>query len=94
MAQTIDKLLNLAADKPDQVLQHLQTNPELASQQDRHGYSLLHAAASYNHPELIQTLLSTYSVNPNLVDEDDETCLFSVETVDMAKFLVEQCNVD
>ncbi|KAG9691660.1 hypothetical protein KCU69_g9538, partial [Aureobasidium melanogenum] len=30
----------------------------------------------------------------NLVDEDDETCLFSVETVDMAKFLVEQCNVD
>ncbi|KAK6004375.1 hypothetical protein QM012_008237 [Aureobasidium pullulans] len=94
MAQTIDKLLNLAADKPDQVLQHLQTNPELASQQDRHGYSLLHAAASYNHPQLIQTLLSTYSVTPNLVDEDDETCLFSVETVEMARFLVEQCNVD
>lgn len=94
MAQTIDKLLNLVVDKPDQVLQHLQTNPELASQQDRHGYSLLHAAASYNHPQVIQTLLSTYSVNPNLVDEDDETCLFSVETVDMAKFLVEQCNVD
>ncbi|KEQ59051.1 uncharacterized protein M437DRAFT_57658 [Aureobasidium melanogenum CBS 110374] len=94
MAQTIDKLLNLAADKADQVLQHLQSNPHLASQQDHHGYSLLHAAASYNHPELLQTLLSTYSVNPNLVDEDDETCLFSVETLDMAKFLVEQCNVD
>jgi hypothetical protein len=94
MAQTIDKLLNLVVDKPDQVLFHLQSQPQLASQQDHHGYSLLHAAASYNHPEVLQTLLSTYSVNPNLVDEDGETCLFSVETVDMAKFLIEQCNVD
>lgn len=94
MAQTIDKLLNLVVDKPDQVLQHLQTQPQLASQQDRHGYSLLHAAASYNHPEVLRTLLTTYSVNPNLTDEDGETCLFSVETADMAKFLVEQCNVD
>jgi ankyrin repeat protein len=94
MAQTIDRLLNLVVDKPDQVLQHLQTNPELASQQDRHGYSLLHAAASYNHPDVLRTLFDTYSVNPNLIDEDGETCLYSVETVDMAKFLIEQCNVD
>lgn len=94
MAQTIDKLLNLVVDKPDQVLQHLQSQPNLASQQDRHGYSLLHASASYNHPDVLRTLLSTYSVNPNLVDEDGETCLFSVETPDMAKFLIEQCNVD
>ncbi|KAI4736591.1 hypothetical protein E4T50_12902 [Aureobasidium sp. EXF-12298] len=94
MAQTIDKLLNLVVDKPDQVLQHLQSQPQLASQQDRHGYSLLHASASYNHPDVLRTLLSTYSVNPNLVDEDGETCLFSVESVDMAKFLIEQCNVD
>ncbi|CAD0114642.1 unnamed protein product [Aureobasidium uvarum] len=94
MAQTIDRLLNLVVDKPDQVLQHLQTNPHLASQQDRHGYSLLHAAASYNHPEVLQALLTTYSVPPNLVDEDGETCLYSVETLDMAKFLVEQCNID
>lgn len=94
MAQTIDKLLNLVVDKPDQVLQHLQSQPQLASQQDRHGYSLLHASASYNHPDVLRTLLTTYSVNPNLTDEDGETCLFSVESVDMAKFLIEQCNVD
>ncbi|KAI5199585.1 hypothetical protein E4T39_06201 [Aureobasidium subglaciale] len=94
MAQTIDRLLNLVVDKPDEVLQHLQASPNLASQQDRHGYSLLHAAASYNHPDVLRTLLTTYNVSPNLVDEDGETCLYSVETLDMAKFLVEQCNVD
>ncbi|KAI5241904.1 hypothetical protein E4T43_05124 [Aureobasidium subglaciale] len=94
MAQTIDRLLNLVVDKPNEVLQHLESSPNLASQQDRHGYSLLHAAASYSHPDVLRTLLTTYNVSPNLVDEDGETCLYSVETLDMAKFLVEQCNVD
>lgn len=94
MAQSIDRLLNLVVDKPDQVLSALESSPHLAAQQDRHGYSLLHAAASYNHPHVIQTLITTYNVPPNLVDEDNETCLFSVESVEMAKLLVEQCNVD
>ncbi|TIA14357.1 hypothetical protein D6C80_05807 [Aureobasidium pullulans] len=92
--QTIDKLLNLVVDKPDEVLQHLQSAPQLANQQDRHGYSLLHAAASYNHPHVIDQLLSTHNVSPNLVDEDGETALYSVETVDMARLLVEQHNLD
>jgi ankyrin repeat protein len=93
MAHTIDQLLNLMPDKPDQVLTLLTTSPHLASAQDHHGYSLLHAAASYNHPSVITTLLTTYSVSPNLVDEDNETCLFSAETPEMALHLLSS-NVD
>ena len=40
-------LLLLAADRPDSVLEFLKDRPELAKTQDEHGYSLIHAAASY-----------------------------------------------
>lgn len=91
MAQTttIDRLLNLAADSPDAVLTHLQSQPELASQADAHGYNLVAAAASYGHDRLLRALIKDYNVDPNVKDEDGETALFNVEEVRMAKELIE-----
>ncbi|EME48760.1 hypothetical protein DOTSEDRAFT_122410 [Dothistroma septosporum NZE10] len=91
MAQSpnIDLLLNLAAERPSTVLEQLQAHPGLASKQDAHGYSLVHAAASYGHEELLRALIRTYNVDPNIADEDGETALFSVEEVRLAKKLIE-----
>lgn len=86
---TIDRLLNLVPDSPENVTSQLQSYPHLASNQDAHGYSLLHAAASYGHAALVRTLVNEYKVDANIKDEDGETALFSVEEVDMAKVLIE-----
>jgi hypothetical protein len=86
---SIDLLLNLVPDSPDTVLGQLQTHPDLASKQDTHGYSLVHAAASYGHTNLLRALVKDYNVDPNIKDEDGETALFSVEDVAMAKELIE-----
>lgn len=85
----IDILLNLVPDNPSAVLSHLQQNPSLASQKDEHGYSLLHAASSYAHPELIRALVKEYNVDPNIVDEDNETPLFAAEVQEIASLLLE-----
>jgi len=87
MAQppTIDRLLNQVPDSPQNVLTQLQTHSELASKQDAHGYSLLHAAVSYGHKNLLKALIEDYHVDPNLRDEDEETCLFNAETIELAK---------
>jgi len=89
--------LLLAATTPDpdpRLLPLLRSDPALASKQDAHGYSLLHAAASYNHVDLLRTLVSELGVNVNLIDEDGETCLFVAETVEVAKCLVEDLHID
>ncbi|KAI1616822.1 hypothetical protein EDD37DRAFT_60673 [Exophiala viscosa] len=86
-----------AAVTPDpdpRLLPVLRAKPELASAQDAHGYSLLHAAASYNHLDLLRSLINEFGVDINLKDEDGETCLFVVETVEAAKCLVEELHVD
>ncbi|RFU36009.1 hypothetical protein B7463_g404, partial [Scytalidium lignicola] len=80
----------LAADNPTQLLPLLRSKPELAASQDEHGYSLIHAAASYNHLDLLRALVNEFHVNVDLKDEDGETALFVVETVDCAKVLVEE----
>ncbi|EXJ85046.1 hypothetical protein A1O3_05721 [Capronia epimyces CBS 606.96] len=87
----------LAAVTPDpdpRLLPLLRSKPELASAQDAHGYSLLHAAASYDHISLLQSLVNEFHVDVNLKDEDGETCLFVTETVDIAKCLVEDLHID
>ncbi|CZR62059.1 related to ankyrins [Phialocephala subalpina] len=87
-------VLLLAADNPSEVLVLLRGNPSLASTQDEHGYSLMHAAASYNNLDLLRTLVNDFHVDVNLKDEDGETALFVVETVDCAKILVEELHAD
>ncbi|KAL2835794.1 hypothetical protein BJY01DRAFT_66472 [Aspergillus pseudoustus] len=84
----------LAADNPSAVLALLQSNPSIAFNQDDHGYSLLHAAASYGHIDLLRALVQQHNANVNLLDEDGETCLFVTENVDVAKCLVEELGVD
>ena len=87
----------LAANTPDpdpRLLPLLRSRPELASTQDAHGYSLLHAAASYDHVELLRTLVNEFKADVNLKDEDGETCLFVAETVDVARCLVEELLID
>lgn len=87
----------LAANVPEpdaRLLPLLHANPELASQQDSHGYSLLHAAASYSHADLLHVLVNEFKVDVNLKDEDGETCLFVAETVEIAQCLVEELHID
>lgn len=84
----------LAADNPTDLLPLLRENPALASSQDEHGYSLMHAAASYNHLELLRALVNELHVDVNIKDEDGETALFVAETVDCAKILVEELHTD
>ncbi|KAK7752813.1 hypothetical protein SLS62_005155 [Diatrype stigma] len=84
----------LAADNPSALLSLLHENPSLASGQDEHGYSLIHAAASYNHLDLLRTLVREYHVDVNLRDEDEESALFVVETVDAARVLVQELGAD
>ncbi|GAO17748.1 uncharacterized protein UV8b_07422 [Ustilaginoidea virens] len=84
----------LAADNDASLAPLLRENPSLASAQDEHGYSLIHAAASYNHLDLLRMLVLELNVDVNLKDEDDETALFVVETMEAAKVLVEELGVD
>lgn len=84
----------LAADNDPRLLPLLRANLSLASSQDEHGYSVMHAAASYNHLDLLRTLVNEFNVNVDLKDEDGETALFVTETVDSAKVLVEELCAD
>ncbi|KAK7964067.1 hypothetical protein PG996_008243 [Apiospora saccharicola] len=84
----------LAADNSPALLPLLREDPTLASGQDEHGYSLVHAAASYEHLDLLRTLVSEFNVDINLRDEDNETALFVVESVAAARVLVEELNID
>ncbi|KAG5984622.1 hypothetical protein E4U55_003955 [Claviceps digitariae] len=84
----------LAADNDPSLIPLLRENPGLASAQDEHGYSLIHAAASYNHIDLLRFLVNELHVDVNLKDEDQETALFVVETQNAAAVLVEELGID
>ena len=86
--------LTLAADNNPNLLPLLHLNPSLASAQDEHGYSILHAAASYNHLDLLRAMVNEFHVDPNIKDEDGETSLFVVETVEAAQVLVDELGAD
>jgi uncharacterized protein len=84
----------LAADNSPALLPLLRQDPSIASKQDEHGYSLLHAAASYSHISLLRSLVGEFKVDVNLKDEDGETCLFVTESVAVAACLVEELHLD
>ncbi|KAF2240488.1 hypothetical protein BU26DRAFT_525952 [Trematosphaeria pertusa] len=91
---TIDLLLNLIDTRPNSVLTSLSQHPQLAAASDAHGYSLVHAAASYNQLEVLRELIQKYKVNVNMLDEDGETPLFAAENAEVARCLVEELGVD
>ncbi|KFY12064.1 hypothetical protein V492_04129 [Pseudogymnoascus sp. VKM F-4246] len=84
----------LAADNSPELLPLLRADPSLASSQDDHGYSLIHAAVSYNHLDLLRTLVNEFKVDVNIRDEDNETALFVAETVEAARVLIEELGAD
>jgi hypothetical protein len=84
----------LAADSPTQLLALLHTHPALAGTQDWTGYSLLHAASSYNHLTLLRALVKDFHADVNIQDQDGETPLFTCETVETAKCLIESLGAD
>jgi hypothetical protein len=84
----------LAADNPAALLELLKEDPSVAPRQDENGYSLVHAAASYNHLDLLRTLVREYNVPVDLRDEDGETALFVVESVNAAKVLIDELGLD
>lgn len=91
---TVDLLLNLIDTRPQAILTSLSQHPQLASARDAHGYSLVHAAASYNQLGVLRELVQKYSANVNMLDEDGETPLFATEHVDVARCLVEELGAD
>ena len=93
-APTIDVLLNLIDTRPQSILTSLSQHPHLASARDAHGYSLVHAAASYNQLAVLRELVQKYNADVNILDEDGETPLFATEKVDVAKCLVEELGAD
>jgi ankyrin repeat protein len=93
-APTIDLLLNLIDTRPQSILSSLEQHPHLASARDAHGYSLVHAAASYNQLAVLRDLVQKYNANVNITDEDGETPLFATEKTEVAKCLVEELGAD
>ncbi|KAK9322963.1 hypothetical protein V1517DRAFT_321849 [Lipomyces orientalis] len=71
----------------------LATQTHTPNDRDPHGYTPLHAAASYSHIDLLRYLVSEGG-DVNITDEDSETPLFVVETVEAAKVLVEELGAD
>ena len=57
--------------------------------QDEQGYSALHAAASYNHLELVRMLVLQYGANVNITDMDGDTPLHTVDSVPVCRLLIE-----
>lgn len=93
-APTIDLLLNLIDTRPEAILTSLAQHPHLASARDAHGYSLVHAAASYNQLSVLRDLVQKYHADVNILDEDGETPLFAAEKTEVAKCLVEELGAD
>ncbi|BFZ64817.1 hypothetical protein YB2330_005970 [Saitoella coloradoensis] len=76
--------------KTDKVLAFLAADPTLGpSVSDFSGYTPIHAAASYNHVDLLKQLLSLPGANPNAGDSDGDTPLYVCETVECAQLLLE-----
>jgi len=61
---------------------------------DENGYTVLHAASSYNHIPLLKKLVLEHCGNVNIQDHDGDTPLFVSETVEVAKTLVEELHAD
>ncbi|WVF72126.1 hypothetical protein IAT40_006938 [Kwoniella sp. CBS 6097] len=56
---------------------------------DSNSYTPMHAASSYAHFELLEYLLSKGG-NPNIQDDDGDTPLYVVESLEVARWLVEK----
>lgn len=76
------------------VLGFLSRDPSAINSLDENGYTVLHAAASYNHIALLKKLVLEHGGNVDIQDHDGDTPLFVAETVEVAKTLVEELHAD
>lgn len=74
--------------KLDNVKQYIEQDNVSPNALDENAYSPLHAAASWNHPEILSYLVEKGG-DINITDDDGETPLYVVETVGMARLVVE-----
>jgi len=74
--------------KLDNVKQFIEQDGVSPNALDDNAYSPLHAAASWNHPDIL-TYLVEKGGDINITDDDGETPLFVVENVGMARMVVE-----
>ncbi|BEI87200.1 hypothetical protein CcaverHIS002_0705460 [Cutaneotrichosporon cavernicola] len=89
MVQTSQKNLWVAASDGDiERVRSLIAAGATANDRDAHSYTPMHAAASYAHLQLLEYLVSVGG-NVNLPDDDGDTPLFTCESVDAARWLVE-----
>ncbi|KAJ3258218.1 hypothetical protein HDU77_002390 [Chytriomyces hyalinus] len=77
-----------ASDGRQDLVEYYLANGCSVTDQDDLGYSVFHAAASYNHISLMQFLLAQPNANAALADHDGDTALHVTETVEMAHLLL------
>ncbi|KAI8835186.1 ankyrin repeat-containing domain protein [Chytriomyces cf. hyalinus JEL632] len=77
-----------ASDGRQDLVEYYLANGCSVTDQDDLGYSVFHAAASYNHISLMQFLLAQPNANASLADHDGDTALHVTETVEMAHLLL------
>ncbi|KAK6335582.1 hypothetical protein TWF696_002350 [Orbilia brochopaga] len=77
-----------------QVLAFLSSNTALVNAKDENGYTPIHAAASYGHLDLLRKLVTEHGGDVNVRDDDGDTPLFTAETVEVARCLVEELGAD
>ncbi|KAJ3003276.1 UNVERIFIED_CONTAM: hypothetical protein HDU68_005776 [Siphonaria sp. JEL0065] len=77
-----------ASDGEFELVQYFLANGNKVTDQDELGYSVFHAAASYNHIDLMKYLLTLLGSETMPVDADGDTPLHVAETVEMAQLLV------
>ncbi|OCF45446.1 ankyrin repeat-containing protein [Kwoniella heveanensis CBS 569] len=67
----------------------IETEGMTPNDKDANSYTPMHAASSYAHFDLLEYLLSKGG-DPNIQDDDGDTPLYVVESVEVARWLVEQ----
>ncbi|GAA5861257.1 hypothetical protein JCM8547_008535 [Rhodosporidiobolus lusitaniae] len=71
-----------------QQVQRLVESGVSPNDQDQHSYSPIHAAVSWNHPDILRYLLDKGG-NINLADGDGDTPLYAAEQISMARLVIE-----
>lgn len=94
---TMARVTNIWIASADNDIQYVKSAIESGkhspNDKDANGYTPIHAAASYGHVQLLEYLISKGG-DINIVDEDGDTPLHSVEDSAIAKLLVETYNAD
>ncbi|KAG7880599.1 hypothetical protein KL905_002573 [Ogataea polymorpha] len=80
-------------NKIDKVREYIESGSYTANSKDPNGYTPMHAAASYGNLDLLKYLVSQGG-DINIQDSDGDTPLHHVETVEAAKFLIEELKAD